>query len=80
MSNSKTLNILYKLYSKIINAKIIKVDSIKIAEAAKIIENSQRDVNIALMNEFELFDKQYQFKKVFEVLYTNGIFLNSSLA
>ena len=68
---------MYKLYSKIINAKIIKVDSIKIAEAAKIIENSQRDVNIALMNEFEtIFDKMnINSKKVFEAAYTKWNFL-----
>ena len=40
-------------YEKIIiEGKVHKVDSIEIAEAAKIIENTQRDVNIALMNEF----------------------------
>ncbi len=41
-----------ELYSQIIDAGIFPVDSIRIAEAAKVIENTQRDVNIALINEF----------------------------
>jgi len=57
-SNKNTLKIIYFLYSKIIKAKIHKVETIKIAEAAKIIENTQRDINIAFMNELAvLFDK-----------------------
>jgi UDP-N-acetyl-D-galactosamine dehydrogenase len=42
------------LYKQIIKAGTHKVASIKVAEAAKVIENTQRDVNIALMNEFSL--------------------------
>lgn len=46
------------LYKKIINAGTYKAPSIKVAEAAKVIENTQRDVNIALMNELAMmFDK-----------------------
>ena len=46
------------LYSEIIVAGTHKVTSIKVAEAAKVIENTQRDLNIALINEFALiFDK-----------------------
>ena len=45
---------MYKIYSSLMNAKVIKVSSIKVAEAAKVIENTQRDVNIALTNEFSL--------------------------
>ena len=46
------------LYKKIITAGTHKTSSIKIAEAAKVIENTQRDVNIALVNELALiFDK-----------------------
>ena len=40
-----------KLYKKIIVAGTYKADSIKVAEAAKVIENTQRDINIALINE-----------------------------
>ena len=43
-----------QLYKQIIKAGTHKTSSIKVAEAAKVIENTQRDVNIALMNEFSL--------------------------
>ena len=43
------------LYAKIINAGTYRAESIKIAEAAKVIENTQRDVNIALINELARF-------------------------
>jgi UDP-N-acetyl-D-glucosamine/UDP-N-acetyl-D-galactosamine dehydrogenase len=43
-----------QLYAKIITAGTFKASSIKVAEAAKVIENTQRDVNIALMNELSL--------------------------
>jgi UDP-N-acetyl-D-glucosamine/UDP-N-acetyl-D-galactosamine dehydrogenase len=43
-----------ELYQEIITAGTHKVDSIKVAEAAKVIENTQRDVNIALINELAL--------------------------
>ncbi len=57
-SSNRALSTMKFIYSKIINAKIHKAKSIKIAEAAKIIENTQRDLNIALMNElFVIFDK-----------------------
>lgn len=49
---------IYNLYAKIITAGIYRAQSIKVAEAAKIIENTQRDINIALINEFSLiFDR-----------------------
>ena len=55
---NKTLKTLIKLYEKIIEAGVCPVSSIKVAEAAKIIENTQRDINIALMNELSIiFDK-----------------------
>jgi UDP-N-acetyl-D-galactosamine dehydrogenase len=43
-----------KLYSRIIEAGTHRAESIKVAEAAKVIENTQRDVNIALMNELAM--------------------------
>jgi len=43
---------IYKIYNKIIKSGVFIAKSIKVAEAAKIIENTQRDLNIALMNEF----------------------------
>ena len=51
-SNKQTLNRVKKLYSEICD-KIFVAKSIQIAESAKIIENTQRDVNIALINEFQ---------------------------
>ncbi len=57
-SNNEALHFVNKLYSSIIKAGTFQVSSIKVAEAAKVIENVQRDVNIALINEFALiFDK-----------------------
>ena len=53
-SDKKTAKKLAQLYGSVITAKIFTAKSIKVAEAAKIIENTQRDINIALMNEFSL--------------------------
>ena len=50
-SNIKTLEIISFIYSSIIEAGIHEAPSIKVAEAAKVTENIQRDVNIALINE-----------------------------
>src|SRR5690348_4055097 len=49
--DADTLETLAKLYGSIVEAGIHKAPSIKVAEAAKAIENTQRDLNIALMNE-----------------------------
>ena len=57
-STESTRKFVDDLYKNIIAAGTFSAETIKIAEAAKIIENVQRDVNIALMNEFaELFNK-----------------------
>ena len=53
-SNNKTLDKLYFLYKSVLSSKIYKVSSIKVAEASKITENVQRDVNIALVNELSI--------------------------
>lgn len=53
-SNKNTANIVNKLYSTIVQAGTFKASSIKVAEAAKVIENTQRDINIALINELSL--------------------------
>ncbi len=50
-SNKETANWINDLYSSIIKAGTYKAKSIKVAEAAKVIENTQRDLNIALVNE-----------------------------
>jgi UDP-N-acetyl-D-galactosamine dehydrogenase len=53
-SNSEALNRIEKVYEKIIKAGLHKTSSIKVAEAAKVIENTQRDINIALINELAM--------------------------
>ena len=53
-SNPEVAEQVDKLYGSIITAGTYKASSIKVAEAAKVIENTQRDVNIGLVNEFAL--------------------------
>lgn len=56
--DAATLDKVAALYEKIIAAGVHRVSSIKVAEAAKVIENTQRDLNIALMNELAvIFDR-----------------------
>ena len=52
--NEQTLDVVAKTYSLVIEAGVYKAESIKVAEAAKVIENSQRDINIAFMNELSI--------------------------
>jgi UDP-N-acetyl-D-galactosamine dehydrogenase len=53
-----TLDTVANLYSSVVKAGVHRASSIKVAEAAKVIENTQRDLNIALMNELALiFEK-----------------------
>lgn len=49
--DEETLTAIAELYSRIIKAGVYKASSIKVAEAAKVIENTQRDLNVALINE-----------------------------
>ena len=53
-STPEIANKIDDLYKSIIKAGTVKVSSLKIAEAAKVIENTQRDINIALVNEFSI--------------------------
>ncbi len=56
--DEETLNRVVRVYSRIIKAGLHCAPSIKVAEAAKVIENTQRDLNIALMNELAIiFDR-----------------------
>ncbi len=50
-SNLQALDLIEKVYGSVIKAGIYKAPNIKVAEAAKVIENTQRDLNIAFMNE-----------------------------
>ena len=56
--NEETLDIVAEVYEAVVEAGVHRASSIKVAEAAKIIENTQRDLNIALMNELAIiFDR-----------------------
>ena len=56
--DAESLELIAKVYQLVVKAGVHKASSIKVAEAAKIIENTQRDLNIALMNELSIiFDK-----------------------
>ncbi|ASN04227.1 nucleotide sugar dehydrogenase [Virgibacillus necropolis] len=53
-SDEESLKVIFEVYDSIIEAGIHKAPTIKVAEAAKVIENSQRDINIAFMNELSM--------------------------
>ena len=56
--DAATLEVVAAVYGAVVEAGVFKASSIKVAEAAKVIENTQRDLNIALMNELALlFEK-----------------------
>lgn len=52
--DEETLDIVAKVYELVVEAGVHRAESIKVAEAAKVIENSQRDINIAFMNELSI--------------------------
>src|SRR5699024_1365764 len=76
----EVLDIVADVYSSVVKAGIHKATTIKVAEAAKVIENTQRDVNIALMNELAvIFDKMnVSTKDVLEAAGTKWNFLKFS--
>jgi UDP-N-acetyl-D-glucosamine/UDP-N-acetyl-D-galactosamine dehydrogenase len=53
-SDAKTLDIVADVYASVVTAGVHRASSLKVAEAAKVIENTQRDLNIALMNELSV--------------------------
>ncbi|WP_116127846.1 nucleotide sugar dehydrogenase [Lewinella sp. IMCC34183] len=57
-SDAETLEVVSGIYGDIITAGIYEAASIKVAEAAKVIENSQRDVNISFVNELSIIFRQ----------------------
>ena len=77
-SNRKTSNFITKLYSIIIKAGVHQAHSIKIAEAAKVIENAQRDLNIAFVNELSLIFKKMKIstEKVLKAAETKWNFIS----
>lgn len=70
--DKESLETIAEVYSFIIKAGVHKVSSIKVAEAAKVVENSQRDINIAFMNELAMvFDRMgIDTKEVIEAMQT----------
>lgn len=75
--DDETLNEIAKVYELVVNAGVYRAPSIKVAEAAKVIENSQRDINIAFMNELSIiFNKMdIDTKSVLEASGTKWNFL-----
>jgi UDP-N-acetyl-D-galactosamine dehydrogenase len=75
--DKKSLDIIAKVYNLVVKAGIYRAESIKVAEAAKVIENSQRDINIAFMNELSIiFNKMgIDTKAVLEAAGTKWNFL-----
>ncbi|MDC3411845.1 nucleotide sugar dehydrogenase [Terrihalobacillus insolitus] len=78
--DEETLDTAAKVYELVVEAGVHKAASIKVAEAAKVIENSQRDINIAFMNELSIiFNKMgIDTKAVLEAAGTKWNFLNFS--
>lgn len=78
--DDETLETVAKVYELVIDAGVHRAESIKVAEAAKVIENSQRDINIAFVNELSMiFNKMgIDTKAVLEAAGTKWNFLNFS--
>ncbi|MFZ7125918.1 MAG: nucleotide sugar dehydrogenase [Desulfobacterales bacterium] len=77
-SDAESLRLLASVYGTVVRAGIHEAPSIKVAEAAKVIENTQRDLNIALMNELSMiFDRMgIDTRDVLEAAGTKWNFLN----
>lgn len=75
--DGETLDTVAKIYELVVEAGVYRAESIKVAEAAKVIENSQRDINIAFMNELSIiFNKMgIDTKSVLEAAGTKWNFL-----
>lgn len=78
--DEETLDVVAKVYELVVDAGVHRAPSIKVAEAAKVIENSQRDINIAFMNELSIiFNKMgIDTKAVLEAAGTKWNFLKFS--
>jgi UDP-N-acetyl-D-galactosamine dehydrogenase len=70
-SDAATLELVAEVYGSIVEAGVYRATSIKVAEASKIIENTQRDLNIALMNELSIIFKKMNIN-TYEVLEASG--------
>lgn len=69
--DKEALDVIGSVYGIVVKANIFKASNIKTAEAAKVIENTQRDVNIALMNELSIIFSRLGIN-TFDVLETAG--------
>lgn len=76
--DEESLDIITRVYELVVQAGVHKAESIKVAEAAKVIENAQRDINIAFMNELSIiFNKLgIDTKSVLKAAGTKWNFLN----
>ncbi|RLL85930.1 nucleotide sugar dehydrogenase [Mesotoga sp. BH458_6_3_2_1] len=76
--DEESLEEIARVYEMVVKAGVYRAESIKVAEAAKVIENSQRDINIAFMNELSIiFDKMgIDTKAVLKAAGTKWNFLN----
>lgn len=76
--DEESLDVIAKVYELVVDAGVYKASTIKVAEAAKVIENSQRDINIAFMNELSIIFNEMGIdtKEVLEAAGTKWNFLN----
>ena len=76
--DEETLEVVAKVYELVVRAGVHRAESIKVAESAKVIENSQRDINIAFMNELSIiFNKMgIDTQSVLKAASTKWNFLN----
>ena len=76
--DEETLDVVAKVYELVVDAGVHRAESIQVAEAAKVIENSQRDINIAFMNELSIIFNRMGIdtKAVLEAAGTKWNFLN----
>jgi len=76
--DEESSDIIAKVYELVVEAGVHKAESIKVAEAAKVIENAQRDINIAFMNELSIIFHKLDIdtKSVLEAAKTKWNFLN----
>ena len=76
--DEETLDLIAKVYQLVVHAGVHRAESIRVAEAAKVIENSQRDINIAFMNELSIIFHRMGIdtRSVLEAAATKWNFLN----
>jgi len=80
--DEESLEIISKVYELVVDAGVYKAESIKVAEAAKVIENSQRDINIAFMNELSIIfnSSTISITRVFRVSGQSSLNVNPKIA